>query len=1478
MAAKKRGGAQAKAKKNSKKAERQRREQLRLSEGADDHAMADAPEEKAPEPPQEPEPAPAPESLSLSLLSEELRAELGGADGDLLVIAGGKKDKKKNASDATEERVTEEELLAVQKMSRSKRKKLEQLAARKIKEARREQLYKSLEASQLSSKELDLMVTTSKLGHKETLRERLKRSMNRQKAGLSLTEQEKAELFQQSTVTEGDEEDDAMEAAAAAAPVDAASSSSEAESDAETQKKTQSKRKKSKKQKTAADSTASAASPAAATAAAVNVNVPAKRASENEAAVDDSDKGKKKRRKRAKVVTSIVPMLAASDAKQLQDESSTEPQAPMPQASVAPSAPQDKASSTDASPTPSPTEQSTPLSAAPVDAASSSQDDALARLEALRRKNEERRRQREVAKRQQRDESFSTTSNQSIEDSARPADAYVPQPIVLKTAEELRALSESVSLPHKTTLVQLQRVPEIQLARMQLPVCSSEQEIMEAITDHDVVILCGETGSGKTTQVPQFLYEAGYGHPEHPTCSGRIGVTQPRRVAAVSTAKRVAEELNVAFGKPAGHVGYQIRFDAEHVSDATRIKFMTDGILLKEIQQDFLLRAYSIILLDEAHERNVNTDILIGLLSRIAPLRAQMAVAEREAWELLSDAEREHAPKPIHPLKLVIMSATLRVEDFTKNQRLFPTPPPVLRVDARQYPVTVHFNKRTELTDYVDEAYKKVAKIHRKLPEGGVLVFLTGQREILQLCRQLRRAFSAKGRKAREAAKLARAEQAKLRRRHGEEEDEGADINTGQRRSIGDRVLREHDDIEEEADLEDARVYGAEDDEDTRDYALDSDAEDKDDDEEEDDDEEGADDDELAVPYMHVLPLYSLLPNDEQMKVFDAPPPRHRLVVVATNVAETSLTIPGIKYVVDAGRTKERVFDLANGISSFQVQWISKASADQRAGRAGRTGPGHCYRLYSSAVYDTEFAQFSPPEILCQPIEDLVLQMKAMGIHNVLQFPFPTPPELTAIRNALETLRHLGAVGTSSDSEAITALGRVLVKFPVAARFAKMLLLAKQLGVLEYTIAIVAGLSGHTPFINALDRRERERDQEEAEADEDEDVDMDAATEKSKRKAEDDVDDMEKEWREADALRRHAQWIDVDSDVLSLLRAAGAYAFSGASAQFCAENHLHEKTMQQMLKLRQQLTRIVNQLFGGDDDDFEPIELSPRMPPPDNETQVVLRQIVAAGFLDQVARRVPPGTITEGSKLERNCAYLTASGGVHEPVYIHPHSHVFTPDPAKLPPFVVYQHIQRTSRAYLKTVTAVEPSWLASVARHTPLCRYSRPLAEPSPSYNAAADEIECVVKVFYGVHKWPLPLAKVAYPQDVADESDAKDKGVDQGSRARWFAKFLLDGQVLAGLQPFAHGLREPSFALVRKRFDKKIQTLVRKLEAAGVSSRRALVQRWRLEPTFLREELLAWVQRRDAASRRTELVTPRGCGCEATGRRRRRNAPINR
>ncbi|CCI50679.1 unnamed protein product [Albugo candida] len=982
-------------------------------------------------------------------------------------------------------------------------------------------------------------------------------------------------------------------------------------------------------------------------------------------------------------------------------------------------------------------------------------------------------------KNQQRRLRESTKDSDILSRKADKEPKYIPTTILMKTSREVQSEHHSLSRDRCTQhVVHLERSPEIQMARMQLPACSMEQEIMEAIVNNDVVILCGETGSGKTTQVPQFLYEAGFGHPEHPNFFGRIGVTQPRRVATVSTAKRVAEELNVAFGQALdGQVGYQIRYDSSHFANSTRIKFMTDGILLKEIQQDFLLRQYSIIILDEAHERNINTDILIGLLSRIVPFRSKLALEELEEYRALTvEGKNEFGgiQKLLKPLKLVIMSATLRVEDFTNNTVLFPSPPPVLRIEARQYPVTVHFSKHTELEKYVEAAFKKVVRIHNKLPEGGILVFLTGQQEIMQLVRKLHQAYGSKESKRVETFKGPRKVTKSLSR-------------------DAEYVPLEHDDAEEDVDIEpgeEAEQYDSD-----HGSQIDSDRDAN---------------DSLAVPYMHALPLYSLLPTNEQMRVFDEPPEHHRLVVIATDIAETSLTIPNIKYVVDAGRTKTRVYNLENGISNFQIQWISKASADQRAVRAGRTGPGHCYRLYSSAVYDTDFSKFTPPEILCHPIEEIVLQMKAMGIHTISKFPFPTPPDRHAFVKAIQTLEYLGAITVQqtedSAKEEITRLGQLLVQFPVTARFAKMLLVAKEMGVLEYTIAIVAGLSGHSPFVTT-----------------------------SEEESEKHIDEMTAEWHKADTLRRRLQWANTQSDLLSFLRAAGAYAYGGCSSSFCKENFLHEKIMSQMLQLRQQLTRIVNTLYA-EDESFTKITLSPYLDPPSLPTEDVLRQIIAAGFMDHVARRAPRGMVEEGSKFERNCAYVACTGDVKEPIYIHPHSHVFTANASKLPEYVVYQQITRTTRAYMNNVTVIEASWLGSIGLGTTLCSFSEILDEPKPEYNAQSDRVDCYIHPHYGKFAWTLPTTKIPYPIHSKTEADFY----------RWLAKLLLDGKIIPYLARFSSHLKYASMLLLRQKFEAKIQKLPLALQRRNIRSRAELKKVWveKEHQTFLLPEIQFWLK----------------------------------
>jgi ATP-dependent RNA helicase DHX37/DHR1 len=277
------------------------------------------------------------------------------------------------------------------------------------------------------------------------------------------------------------------------------------------------------------------------------------------------------------------------------------------------------------------------------------------------------------------------------------------------------------------------------------------------------------------------------------------------------------------------------------------------------------------------------------------------------------------------------MSATMRVTDFTANSRLFPTPPPVINVDARQFSVSVHFNKRTAVENYVDEAFKKVSKIHQQLPPGGILVFLTGQDEIRNMCNQLRESFPVKSK-----------------------------VRLGDGNDWGPRVKCSAQQMDVEIEDMDMEYDGVNVDVDE----LEEDSEDS-----EEFDLKGLVDGHSTSGPLHVLPLFSLLPVVDQLRVFQPPPEGSRLCVVATNVAETSLTIPGIKYVVDCGRVKERVYNKSTGVESFEIGWISKASAAQRAGRAGRTGPGHCYRLYSSVVFERDFSQFSQPEILKYPIE-----------------------------------------------------------------------------------------------------------------------------------------------------------------------------------------------------------------------------------------------------------------------------------------------------------------------------------------------------------------------------------------------------------------------------------------------------------------------------------------------------------------------------
>ncbi|XP_015114763.1 probable ATP-dependent RNA helicase kurz [Diachasma alloeum] len=1050
--------------------------------------------------------------------------------------------------------------------------------------------------------------------------------------------------------------------------------------------------------------------------------------------------------------------------------------------------------------------------------------------------------------------------------------------------------------------VALNRLPEIQKARLKLPVLAEEQMIVEAINDNPVVIITGETGSGKTTQVPQFLYEAGYAR------SKIIGVTEPRRVAAISMSKRVAEEMNL----PTSEVSYLIRFEG-NTTDDTRIKFMTDGVLLKEVQSDFLLSKYSVIILDEAHERSVYTDILIGLLSRIVPMRARRN----------------------DPLKLIVMSATLRVEDFVENSRLFKVKPPLVRVESRQFPVTIHFNRRTS-HNYVVDCIKKAVKIHTTLPEGGILIFLTGQQEVNTVVRRLRKAFPHRKR-AWEKGNKGEGSGKENGNRHRSEEKEfadgdanedsgdGAELKTRKvleekkkrgkcgnggdeginpekssklpkngedvkskkssifkkKHSTGDeddsensgdgtelnpkKVLKQkkkkkksRNEVEEgmnpgkssklsntEEDEEDVNSkietseegtdsdedfhpktalsrlrhklkslpkdlptinldnYSATPTDDTQEDLFSEDDDDPDvqlDEDEEDDDFVLELHDVSTSQPLWVLPLYSLLPAHKQVRVFQKVPEGCRLCVVSTNVAETSLTIPNIKYVVDSGRCKTRMYDKVTGVSTFKVTYTSQAGANQRAGRAGRMGPGHCYRLYSSAVFNDQFEKFSVPEIQRKPVDDLVLQMKVMNIVKVVNFPFPSPPDATQLITAEKRLRILGALedhptNVKDYSAKVTKLGRSISAFPVAPRFGKMLAISQQENLLKFTICMVSALSVQELLIDGRIGKNMEGSEDKTPA---------------------------KKWQQTRRFWAGTGNSLLLGDPMVLIRAIGAAEYSEASGglpKFCADNGLRPKAIAEVKKLRHQLTNEISLNIPS-----LQVVIDPNMSPPTDTEAKQLRQIVLAGMADQVARKMSPDEIKEEEdKSKFRFAYKTME--MEEPVFMHLNCVLRR----SAPEWVVYQEIYETNKIYMRGVTAIEPEWLPKFVPG--LCRMGEPMVDPAPRWDDESGKVMCHLSGSFGRAGWELPAMEVEFPAGV--------EGV------RWFARFLLEGKVCGKLKRFVKVLlSNPSS--VNKSWAKllpRTEGLTRSLLGRGIMSRERLLEVWGEDRGFLLESYKKWV-----------------------------------
>eukprot|EP00697_Spironema_sp_BW2_P010937 gnl/Spiro4/26471_TR13169_c0_g1_i1.p1 gnl/Spiro4/26471_TR13169_c0_g1~~gnl/Spiro4/26471_TR13169_c0_g1_i1.p1 ORF type:complete len:1156 (+),score=360.68 gnl/Spiro4/26471_TR13169_c0_g1_i1:102-3569(+) len=494
-------------------------------------------------------------------------------------------------------------------------------------------------------------------------------------------------------------------------------------------------------------------------------------------------------------------------------------------------------------------------------------------------------------------------------------------------AQELRPIGESgFEMPEwrKSSLGNVSRKGfqvkgniSIRQQRESLPIFQLKNQLIDAIEKNQVLVVIGETGSGKTTQLTQYMREAGF-------CKRgqMIGCTQPRRVAAMSVAKRVAEEVGCRLGQ---EVGYTIRFE-DCTSAETEIKYMTDGMLLRECLMNDDLSRYSAIMLDEAHERTIHTDVLFALLKDLLRKR--------------------------NDLKLIVTSATL---DATKYSEYF-FDCLIFGIPGRCHPVEILYATAPE-TDYLDAALITIMQIHLAEPPGDILLFLTGQEEIDTACQIL------------------------------------------------------YDRMKKLGPL---------------------------------------------VPELIILPVYSALPSEMQTRIFEPAPQGSRKVVVATNIAEASLTIDGIFYVVDPGFSKQKVFNAKVGMDSLVVTPISQASAKQRSGRAGRTGPGKCYRLYTESAFKNEMLPASVPEIQRTNLGTTVLTLKAMGINDLLTFDFMDPPPVQTLIAALEQLYALGAL---DDEGLLTRLGRKMAEFPLEPPLSKVLIQSVELTCSDECLTIVAMLS-----------------------------------------------------------------------------------------------------------------------------------------------------------------------------------------------------------------------------------------------------------------------------------------------------------------------------------------------------------------------------------------------------------------------------------
>ncbi|KAI3426778.1 RNA helicase [Psidium guajava] len=636
-----------------------------------------------------------------------------------------------------------------------------------------------------------------------------------------------------------------------------------------------------------------------------------------------------------------------------------------------------------------------------------------------------------------------------------------------------------------------------------LPILQFEEKIAETVEKNPVVVIIGETGSGKSTQLSQILHRRGY------TKSGIVGVTQPRRVAAVSVARRVAHELGVKLGE---EVGYAIRFE-DRTSERTRIKYLTDGVLLRESLSNPELNEYSVIILDEAHERSLNTDILLGLMKRLVKIRSSS-------------------------LRVLITSATL---DGNKVSKFF-SDCPVLNVPGKLYPVEIVYS-RERPTSYLETSLRTALKIHVREPEGDVLIFMTGQDDIEKLVSKL--------------------------------EDEVRSLEEG---SCMDAII---------------------------------------------------------------LPLHGSLPPESQVRVFTPPPPNCRRFIVATNIAETSLTVDGVVYVIDSGYVKQRGYNPSTGMYSLDVVPVSKVQADQRAGRAGRTRPGKCYRLYPSIVYQDELPDVTVPEIQRSSLAGSVLYLKSLDLSDIdiLRFDFLDSPSYGSLEDALKQLYLIDAI---DEDGSITSIGRTMAELPLEPSLSRTLMEANEYGCLPQALTIAAMLSAETSLLPGRSK----------------------GTEKKRRHGPD-LPDGSGLGDHIQLLQIYEEWGQNDYDI-----------------GWCKENNLQVRGMLFVKDVQKQLCQIMQKTAKGALDVRTSESRKERRDDYRN-----LRKALCAGYANQLAERM---TLHNG--------YRTI-GVKSQLVQVHPSSVLGTDEQGMYPDFVVYHELITTSRPFMRNVCAIDMKWVVPILR-----------------------------------------------------------------------------------------------------------------------------------------------------------------------------------